>query len=257
MLGAPPMRIVSLSPGTTEMLFALDLKGRIVADTTYCDYPPEAKSLPKIGDVNTSIEKVLAQKPDLVVADAVANRRAVEPLEQLRVPVFTVPQGNVGQTYDALRSLGRATGQTSQAEHLVKAMQARVNAVRVAAERDQKRPRVLAIVQMEPLMVVGGGNFMDDLITLAGGINVGRGAGIGWAAYSPEKVVADQPDVILTGRSEAAQIRARGGWSGIPAVRNGAVYMVRTETVRPGPRMIDAFEEIARLLHPASFPARR
>src|SRR5579872_772992 len=82
-----PRRIVSLSPGTTEMLFAAGVGSRVVADTTYCDYPPQAKGLPKIGDSNTSTEKVIAMRPDLVVADAVANRRAIEPLERLHVPV--------------------------------------------------------------------------------------------------------------------------------------------------------------------------
>jgi iron complex transport system substrate-binding protein len=255
-LPAPPRRIVSLSPGTTEMLFALGLRGRIVADTAYCDYPPEAKSLPKIGDVETSVEKVAAQRPDLVVADAIANRRAIEPLERLHLPVFTVPQGSLDQSLDALRMLGRATGQTSQAESLSRALRARIDRVRLAVSRDPAKPRVLDIVQMEPLMVVGGANFMNDLITLASGVNDGQSAGQGWAAYSPERVAADRPDVILCGKSSIDPIRRRPGWSGVPAIRNGAVYALHSETARPGPRSIDALEELARLLHPRAFAVR-
>jgi iron complex transport system substrate-binding protein len=252
-LAAPPRRIVSLSPGTTEMLFALGLQGRIVADTAYCDYPPAARALPKIGDVETSVEKVAAQRPDLVVADAVANRRAIEPLERLHLPVFTVPQGNLTESLAALEMLGGATGQTAQAAALVRSLRARIDAVRQKAARDRTRPRVIDIVQMEPLMVVGSSNFMDDLIALAGGTNAARDAGQGWAAYSPEKIAADRPDVILAGPSTVQAIRNRGGWSAVPAVRAGRVYSLRAETARPGPRSVDALEELARLLHPAAF----
>jgi iron complex transport system substrate-binding protein len=236
------------------MLFALGLRGRIVADTSYCDYPPEAKALPKIGDVETSIEKVAAHKPDLVVADAVANRRAIDPLERLHLPVFTVPQGNLNEVMESLAMLGRATGKTREADVLVNSLRTRIDSVQKAVSRDTMRPTVLTIVQLEPLMVVGGRNFMDDLIALAGGVNTGRNAGPGWAAYSPERVAADRPDVILAGRSNADLIRRRPGWTAIPAVRNGAIYTLRSETNRPGPRSVDALEELARLLHPRSFP---
>lgn len=255
-LAAPPRRIVSLSPGTTEMLFALGLQGRIVADTAYCDYPPAAKSLPKIGDVDTSVEKVVAQRPDLVVADAVANRRAIEPLERLKLPVFTVPQGNLNESLSALEMLGRATGQSTQAANLVRSLRTRIDLVRQAVSRDGVKPKVLDIVQMEPLMVVGSSNFMDDLITLAGGVNAAEDAGAGWAAYSPEKAAADRPDVILAGRSTVDAIRRRVGWAAVPAIRFGAVYSLRTETARPGPRSVDALEELARLLHPRAFAGR-
>lgn len=256
-LPAPPKRIVSLSPGTTEMLFAIGLKGRIVADTTYCDFPPEAKALPKIGDVNTSTEKVVAQRPDLIVADAVANRRAVEPLERLRLPVFTVAPTNLAETLVALRSLGKITGQTTQAEALAHTLEARTAAVQRAVAKSKDHPRVLIPVQMEPLMVVGSKNFMDDLITRAGGVNVGANSGPGWNAYSPEKVVVQRPDVILAGKETAEKVRQRSGWGNLPAVKNNRLYSPKTETVRPGPRLVDALEELARLLHPEAFSGRR
>jgi iron complex transport system substrate-binding protein len=255
-LAAPPSRIVSLSPGTTEMLFALGLRGRIVADTSYCDYPAEAKLLPKIGDVDTSVEKVAAQSPDLIVADATANRRAIEPLERLKLPVFTVPQANLAETLLALKSLGGITGQTAEADKLIHSLQARIDTVRRLVHSEKLKPAVLDIVQTEPLMVVGSDNFMDDLISLAGGNNVGRAAGKGWAALSPERVVTLRPDVILAGRSAAGAIRRRPGWAGVPAVRANALYSLRSETARPGPRTVDAIEELARLLHPRAFASR-
>jgi iron complex transport system substrate-binding protein len=252
-LPSPPGRIVSLSPGTTEMLFALGLKGRIVADTTYCDYPPEAKTLPKIGDVNTSVEKVIAQKPDLVVASASANRRALEPLERARLRVFTVDPKTIAEAYDAYRKLGTITGQTRQADELVKSMKSRVAAVQRAISSERRRPRVLLPVQIDPLMVVGSDNFMDDLVSLAGGVNATRDAGKGWVTFSPERVVLLKPDVIITGKETAPRVRSKPGWRTIPAVRNNAIYSLKSEAARPGPRLADALEELARLLHPASF----
>jgi iron complex transport system substrate-binding protein len=256
-LPSPPKRIVSLSPGTTEMLFALGLKGRIVADTTYCDYPAEAKALPKIGDVNTSVEKVIAQRPDLVVASASANRRALEPLERARIVVFTVEPKTLDGAYDAYRRLGLITGQTREAQQMIKSMQSRVAAVKAAVAKDGRRPRVLLPVQIDPLMVVGSDNFMDDLVTLAGGVNAARDVGKGWVTLSPERVVVLKPDVIIAGKETAPRIRSKPGWGTIPAVRNNAIYSLRSEAARPGPRMADALEELARLLHPASFPRSR
>jgi iron complex transport system substrate-binding protein len=255
-LPALPQRIVSLSPGTTEMLFALGLKGRIVADTTFCNYPSEAVKLPKIGDVNTSTEKVIAQRPDLVVAGATANRRAIEPLERLHLPVFAVDPKTFSETYTALRSLGQITGQAKEAEAVVKSIQAKVAGVTRAVSREKARPRVLTIVQLEPLMVVGPNNFMDDIITLAGGDNVGRVTGKDWGTLSPERVVPLKPDVIIAGRSDRDRILSRAGWANVPAIKNRAIYnLPGDEANRPGPRLTVALEQLARTLHPHAFSA--
>src|SRR5262249_36567511 len=159
------------------------------------------KSLPHVGDVSISVEKVLAHRPDLIVASASANRKAIETLEGLgrHLPIFAVDPKTVAETYTAIRSLGQITGQTRQAEQVVQAMQARVSAVQNGVATDRRKPRVLIVVQDEPLMVAGAGNFMDDLVTLAGGVNVGRGAGDGWKTYSPERVVVEKPDVLIAG----------------------------------------------------------
>jgi len=259
-LPALPRRIVSLTPANTEILFALGLKGRIVADTTYCDYPPEAKTLPHVGDSNISIEKVIAQKPDLVVASASASKKAIEQLERLgsrRIPVFAVDPKNMHEVYAAIRSIGQITGQTRQAEQVARSMQARVARVRKAVASARSRPRVLVVVQADPLWVVGSENFMDELIRLAGGENATRDAGPGYHAYSVERVVVRKPDVILIGHESAARIRSKPGWSNLPAVQRNALYAPDPNKFsRPGPRLAEALEELARMLHPQAFPAR-
>jgi iron complex transport system substrate-binding protein len=255
-LPAPPRRIVSLTPGNTEILFALGLKGRIVGVTEYCDYPAEAQQLPKVGDVNISLEKVIALKPDLVVASASGNRMALERMERLRgspLPLFVVDPQNLAQLYTAIGSLGQITGQQPQAQQLVRSMKARVQRVQERVAQAKAKPRVLFVIQEQPLWVVGSGNFMDELVTLAGGQNVTRDAGKGFFAYSLEKVVVRRPEVIIAGRETGLSIRDRAVWRQMPAVRNNAIYTLGPEAARPGPRLVNALEELASLLHPRLF----
>ncbi len=122
-VAAVPRRIVSLSPATTEMLFTLGLGQSVVGDTVYCDYPPAARKIDKIGDVNTSYEKVLALRPDLIVADAVANARAVARLQQLGQPVLAVRPTSLAGVETSLRQIGARTGTQAQATQVVAQME--------------------------------------------------------------------------------------------------------------------------------------
>lgn len=240
------------------MLFALGLKGRIVATTTYCDYPPEAKTLPHVGDVNISIEQVIAQRPDLVVASASASKRAIEQLERLegrQIPIFAIDPKSFEEVYAALHAIGQITGQTRQAAQLTRRMRARVAQVRRVVARAKSRPRVLVVLQAEPLWVAGSDNFLDELIHQAGGENVTRDVGPGYHPYSAERVVARKPDVILVGHETAARIRHKPGWANLPAVRRNALYSPDPNIFsRPGPRLVDALEWLAQRLHPLLFP---
>ncbi len=250
---ALPRRIVSLTPSNTEILFDLGLKGRIVADTSACDYPADARALPHIGDYRISVEKVLAQRPDLVVAHTSMNHQAIDQLERLRVPVFAVDPANLQQTYDAIQGIGRITGTELRAHRIVAAMRARVDGVRRKVGGVRPHPRVLVVIQVDPLMVACGSNFVDELISLAGGDNVARDAGPGFKLYSPERVVVQRPDAIFAGRSEIPLLRSKPGWAALPAVRNNALYVTPETMERPCPRIVDALEAVARDLHPRAF----
>jgi len=253
-LPAPPRRIVSLAPSITEILFALNLDGRIVADTTYCTYPPQARSLPHIGDYRTSLEKVVAQRPDLVVASLSANHQAVEGLERLGVKVFAVDPKTVAETMDAILQIGKITGAEAQARRVVQTMEARISAVKRRVARAKRHPKVLIVLQAQPLWVAGSSNFMDDVVTLAGGINVARDAGPGFKTYSMERVVVDRPDVILASKEDAARLLATPSLASVPAVRRHALYTIDPDLLaRPGPRLVLGVEAVARLLHPGAF----
>ncbi len=247
---APPKRIVSLSPGTTEMLFALGLGKAVVGDTVYCDYPPAAKAITKIGDVNTSYEKVLALRPDLIVADSIANARAVARLTALHLPVLAVAPTSLSAVETCLRQIGAQTGTSKQADAVVGQMEHKARlAARIAAADTRPRPRVLVVIQTNPLWTAGSGSFMDDLITRAGGINIGR-AVPGYGPFSKEQVLANSPDVILGDSSVAPAFRTDPLLRRLPAVLRGRVYSLPPDlTSRPGPRLADGLVLVAQALH--------
>jgi len=249
-LAAPPRRIVSLSPGTTEMLFALGLGRFVVGDTVYCDYPAAARTVAKIGDVNTSYEKVLALRPDLIVADAVANSRAITRLKQLRQPVFAVRPASLAGVESSLRQLGARTGTEAQAAWVIAGMESKAHlAARLASLDPRPRPRVLIVVQITPLWTAGAGTFLDDLVTRAGGINVGRSVP-GYGAFSKERLLAQPPDVILGDASVQAVFRADPLFRRLPAVRQGRFYALPVDlTSRPGPRLAEGLLLMAKALH--------
>ena len=152
------------------MLYALGLGRFVVGDTVYCDYPPAARAVAKIGDVNTSYEKVLALRPDLIVGDAVANSRAIFRLKQLRQPVFAVRPTSLMGVEDSLRQIGARTGTEVQALRVIAGMERKIFlAGRLATQDQRPRPRVLIVVQTIPLWTAGTGTFLDDLVTRAGG----------------------------------------------------------------------------------------
>ena len=247
---APPKRIVSLSPGTTEMLYALGLGKSVVGDTVYCDYPPAAKTIAKIGDVNTSYEKVLALQPDLVVADGTANARAVARLLALHLPVLAVSPTSLTAVETSLRQIGARTGTAKQANAIVSQMEHKARLAAKIAEADKRpRPRVLVVIQAGPLWTAGRGSFMDDLITRAGGINIGRAVN-GYGPFSKEQALASAPDVILGDASAAAAFRTDPLLRRLPAVTHGRVYSLPADlTSRPGPRLADGLVLVAQALH--------
>lgn len=252
-LPAPPSRIVSLTPANTEILFALGLGRRIVGVTAWCTFPPEARRIARIGDMHTSIEKVLALRPDLIVGSISANRSAVERLStlpQTRGRLFAADPQSIDGLVTTISSLGDVTGTAAEARRVTSELRRRVVAARATALRGAERPRVLAVFQSDPLWVAGSMNFIDELITLAGGVNVGAAAGTGFVGFSPERAIASRPDIVLAGAVDAASIRKAPAWRSVPAVRRGAIHPVLADDfARPAPRVADSLDALVALFH--------
>ncbi|HEX5323785.1 MAG TPA: helical backbone metal receptor [Capsulimonadaceae bacterium] len=245
---AVPKRIVSILPSATEVLYALGLADRIVADTTNCDYPPAAKAKPHIGDMNVNIEAIIALKPDLVVGDSDWNSRDVARLRQLHIDVFAPHPTSMRDVENELIFLGQLTGTTARAKVIVNTMQARERLAARMAKQNHRRPKVLEIAGHDPLYVSGQDTFIGQMVNLAGGINVVTAQG--FPNWSKETAIASMPDLILCGADTARQIAADPAWRIVPAVREHHISTIPSDLIeRPGPRLADGLLQVARLIH--------
>ncbi|HWP59035.1 MAG TPA: cobalamin-binding protein [Candidatus Acidoferrales bacterium] len=257
-----PRRIVSLAPSVTETLFALGANDRLVGVTTYCDYPPAAKRLPKIGTfMNPNVELVVAQRPDLVIAvPERADREKLGILEQVGLKVLVLRVSNLSEVLGAIRALAQLTERREQGERLIRAIESEIHAVRRRIDGAVRR-RVLMLVGTNPLVAVGPGSYVDELIRLAGGENVAGSAGVPWPLVNVEFVLTQAPEVIIEAGMGSERGQAAQRWAnldGIPAVKNGRVVSyVSDKILRPGPRAGEALGEIARLIHPECFADSR
>lgn len=254
-----PERIVSLAPSNTEIVFALGLEDKLVGVTNYCNFPPEAEGKPKIGGFSDpSLEKVLAQQPDLVLASG-QHEVIVNALERHGVPVLVIAPKTVEDIIANVKLVGKAAGAARAADRLAADLEERIDAVasKVRSIPPEKRPRVFYELWYEPLMTAGPGTFIHDLINLSGGVNIASDAKKEYPEYSLETVIAKNPDVLINsyGHGEGApsreEIKARKGWENISCIKNGCIYTVHADLVnRPGPRIVSGLEAFARAIHP-------
>lgn len=258
---AEAKRIVSLAPSTTEILFALGAGDRVIGVSTYCDHPAETTQIDKVGTfLSPNVERIVAKKPDLVVAvPSPGNRRGVESLQQLGLSVLVLDPNSVASTLAAVETIADAVGVEETGRRLREEIEARLNALAVRLAR--ARPRsVLMAVDRRPLIVVGGGTYQDELIRRAGGINLGAMAGSQWPHVGLEFAVAQAPEVIIDtamGSDQAPPMEFWKTFPSIPAVRQGRVYGHRAFVLlRPGPRVAEAVEALARFIHPELFQER-
>src|SRR2546430_8407575 len=258
-LASPPSRVVSLAPSATEIVFALGAGDRLVATDDFSDFPAEAKALPKLGGIRTSPEKIVALKPDLILAISSGNLPAQ--LDQLGQPLFIFDPIDVEGVYKNILAVGQMLDREQKAMQVVADMRARIDAIGTKAKQATSQPRVLHEVDStDParIFVAGPRNFIDSIITTCGGVNVAADAPTKFPQLSAEQVVARAPQIIVLADARFGatieQVVARPGWSGIPAVRNRAIYPIDDDLVsRPGPRLVLGFEAYAKIIHPELF----
>lgn len=247
-----PQRIVSLAPSITETLFALGLADRIVGVTSYCDYPPEAAAKEKVGDTQRpSIERIIALKTDLVIASTASQlQQFVHNLEEVGTPVYVSDPRGLDGVLDSIAKIGELTGTTNRARELTGALRGRLEKVASRLSGAQ-RPSVLCILASNPLITIGAKSFITDLINRAGGRSVSEDLASDYPQYSLETAVARRPELIFleTGESDLPPRLKE-----TPAGRSGRVFHIDDNLLlRPGPRIVDGLEEMARKLHPELF----
>ena len=252
-----PQRIISLAPNITEMLFALGLGARVMAVTSYCDFPPEAKTKEKIGDtLQPNLERIIALRPDLVVVTTASQvERLTRQLDQLNIPVYVTNPHTVRDVPRSLQHLGAATGAKPQADELAAKLEERIRQVETRVS-GQPQPRVLFVLQLGPLITAGRNTFINDLITLAGGASISGDQTAEYPQFSLETAVARVPEVIIAplmhGSGAIDEAELRRAFATTPAVRNNRLVRISPDlTSRPGPRLIDGLEQLAQALYPA------
>lgn len=251
-------RVVSLGPSTTESLFGIGAGDRVVARSSYCDWPPEARALPAVGGLQPDVEAILALAPDLVVGPSGQWSTPLrETMSAHGVATWFPPEIDSLEGVDALLvALGDRTGHAADAHRLAAALDAR-EAVIAQAVAHVPRPRVMLVVGTTPVVVAGAKTFADDMLRHAGATNVVTDGGT-WPSLGFERVVELDPDVILdasvgeTGGPTRITTDVQG-WAGVRAVREGHVVALGdTRVLRPGPRIAEGLAVLARALHPGA-----
>lgn len=253
-----PERIISLSAGGTEMFFAVGAGDQLVAAERYSDYPPEADRLPKLDAFNPNAEAILSYNPDLVL---VTSERIVPTLDGLGVPVLylKVPTSLEGVMEQA-RLFGRITGHPEEGERVAQEMQRRVQAVADRLKDVERGPRVYHELDAT-FFTVSPNSFVGDVYTVLKAQNIAAGAPGEYPQLSQEVIIQRDPEVIIlpitkgaSGQATAADVKARPGWETVSAVRNNRVHEVDADLVsRPGPRIVEGLELLAKLLYPDRF----
>ena len=262
-LAAEPARIVSLAPSNTEIVCALDACDLVVGVTDFDDYPPEIADVARVVTMaQVDVEAVVAAEPDLVLAagNELTPTAVIEQLSGLGLAVMTLYPESLDEIYADIELVGRALGRDDEATALADDMAARVEAVR-ASVADLERPRTFYEVGVfeGTIYTAGEGSFLASLIETAGGEPI-TGESLS-TSIAVEDLVAADPELILLGDASydptitAESVAARPGWETMTAVADGRVVPVAEDVVitRPGPRIVEGLEALARAIHPDAF----
>jgi iron complex transport system substrate-binding protein len=255
----PKSRYISLAPSTTEILFALGLDEEIVGVSSSCDYPARAALKPKIGSFSQpNIETILYLKPDYIFCTGLEQADTANKLKGLKLKVYVSDPANIEELFASIREIGKITDKIAAAEAVVKEMRDKINKVsaKVQLIPSAKKLKVFVEIWHSPLTTAGKGSFIDELIRLAGGINIAYDTKRPFSIFAPEEVIKRRPDCIILAymdrQGPLKLIEKRLGWGEIPAVKYRRVYndINPDLLLRPGPRLALGIEELFRRFYP-------
>lgn len=264
-LDKPAQKIISLAPSNTEILFALGADKQVVAREDFSNFPDAAKALPSIGGSSGkyNMEQIAKLQPDLILASPLTAADAIKALQAITPNIYVVPNPkDLAGLYANFANVGLLTGHTSEADALTKDFKTRAQAVQDKVALAKDKPKIFYELDgTDPAKpwTSGPGTFIDTLISMAGGQNVGNVLKGDFAQISQEELIVQNPDIILLGDAlygniKPDQVMARPGWNAINAVKNKQVLEFNDDLVsRPGPRLIDGLEALAKIIHPDLF----
>ncbi|SHI65885.1 iron complex transport system substrate-binding protein [Dethiosulfatibacter aminovorans DSM 17477] len=251
-----PKRLVSTVPGNTEIIFGIGKGENLVGVSAYCNYPEEALEIEKIGDYDgPDTELIIGLDPDVVFGSWMSND-VVARLEDEGIIVVLVDPGNLEETYETMLIIGDVVGASEEADQMVSNLKAKQEMIMKRVSGYEAKT-VFFEIWDDPLTAAGPGSFHHELITLANGVNIAGDTGSPYPEYSPNELIAENPQVYLTaddGFKTAEEIFAREGYDNIEAIETEQLFMLNQDIVsRKGPRMIEALEKIAAAIHPEAF----
>ncbi len=251
-------RYISLAPSITEILFALGLDNEIVGVSSFCDYPAIAKVKEKTGSFSQpNIEKILSLKPDYIFCTGLKQTPIFSQLIRLNLNVYVCDPQNIKELLDSILEIGKITKKIKEAQELVVRMRKEIEEVVFEVDRipQEKRPKVFIEIWSDPLMTAAKGSLIDELFTLAGGINIAGNVKKSYSIFSPEEVIKSNPEFIfltyMDKEKTIKSVRERFGWRQISAVRNNHLYndIAPAILLRPGPRVVDGIKAIHKRLY--------
>ncbi|HEY8186549.1 MAG TPA: cobalamin-binding protein [Pyrinomonadaceae bacterium] len=252
-------RFVSLAPNLTEIAYAVGAGDRLVGNTTFCNYPEEAKTVAKVGDtLQPSIERILTLRPQLVLVSTASQLEAfTKQLNEHQIAVYVTDPRDLEGVFRSILAVGDLLNESEAASELVKLLRARAEKVEQAVAG---LPRVSVFFQLsgQPLYTAGRSSFVTNLIERAGGRSVTSDVQEAWPRLSDEAALASRPEAVIMVSADAmgtaANTRVAAALKNSPAVKNGRVYLINGDLLtRPGPRLVDGLEQIAHALHPEAF----
>lgn len=255
-----PETVVSLQPSNTEILFALGVGDKVIGATDYDNYPEEAKDVERVSDsVTINAEKILALKPDAIIAYSNGDPAALKPLEDAGIPVFVIKSaGNFDDVYGDINQIAEVMGVTEKAEDLITDIKTQIKDVEdKVASVDTKKETYFEISPSPELYTAGAGTFQQEILASAGIENIFADQK-GWPKISEEEVIKRNPPTIITTvgyvEKPVDEIKARKGWGKITAVKENKVYKLNEDVMsRPGPRIGEAVELAAKTVYPELF----
>jgi iron complex transport system substrate-binding protein len=257
-----PQRIISLSPGNTEIVYALGLQDQLIGVTTYCNYPPAVKDKPKVSEYSTvDVEKVVSLQPDLILADSIHKTEVMPALEKLGMTVFEIDPPSLDKIMSDLNTIGRIGGKPAAASALVASLQSRIKAVTDKTDKltSSEKPRAFFLTWHDPLWTAGSGTMIDEIMTKAGGSNIAADLE-GHSQIDLETVIQRNPQIIFVMSSMGDQdtsfnfIKNEPRFQSTDALKNGRIYRVDADILaRTTPRSVDGLEQMAKLTHAELF----
>ncbi|MDD5645495.1 MAG: helical backbone metal receptor [bacterium] len=244
---ADSLRIICLAPDANEIIFDIGADRYLVGITDECDYPPASREIPKVGSFSfPCVESIVVKDPDVIITSGLEQSRLNGDLKKLGFKTLEVFPSGLEGMFDAYRKIGEICGMEDKAEKCVRRIRESAREIKLKSSKFNYTPKIYLEIWDTPLMTVSGESFLNEIIEIAGGVNITGQYPRAYCRINPEVVIKQDPDIIIILHGNSNAVFSRAGWQNISAVKNGYVFddIDQDTLVRVGPRLADALEQV-------------